>query len=254
MKILSRGGAEIRTLDEWKLLAPPKKGGLQWVEGRSAMEVARAWVGGGEPAIPSGFAQLLDSHKLTQGFVCEEVYPEHVTRLDEFRGEHRNHDLLLVGFAAGRKTVIGVEGKNDESFGQLVGAYHAEKSAGGAPSKVPERIERLVETLFGHGPEPAALLRYQLLTASVGTLIEAEARCAERAVLVVHVFRSIGSKAANLAANASDYAAFVHAFDPAAATDDGLMSGPFAVPGSELRPLLIGKVTTDLTSASTGST
>jgi hypothetical protein len=252
MIIVGRSGAEIRTLDDWKLFAPPKKHDLHWVEGRSAMEVARAWVGTGVPAMPSELTRLLDSNGLTRGFVCEEVYPEHVTRLDEFRGEHRNHDLVLVGSAAGRTTVIGVEGKNDENFGQLVGAYHADKAVGAAPSKVPERIERLVETLFGPGIKPAALLRYQLLTASVGTLIEAKARGAEQAVLVVHVFRSLSSKPASLAGNAEDYAAFVRAFDPAAAAEDGAMAGPFVVPGSEL-PLLIGKITTDLTAAHAGA-
>ena len=210
------------------------------------MEVARAWVGTGTPAIPEELAQLLDSHELTRGFVCEEAYPEHVTRLDEFRGEHRSHDLLLVGSADGRKTVVGVEGKNDESFGPVVGTYHADKQSGDAPSKVPDRIDQLVATLFGSGLEPVAHLRYQLLTASVGTLIEAQQRGAEQAVLVVHVFRAPDSDPTKVATNAADYGAFVRSFDSTAASDDGVVAGPFTVPGSDI-PLLIGKATTDLT-------
>jgi hypothetical protein len=40
-----------------------------------------------------------------------------VTRLDDFRGEHRNHDLVAVGEAAGGRTLLAIEAKADESFG-----------------------------------------------------------------------------------------------------------------------------------------
>jgi hypothetical protein len=92
-----------------------------------------------------------------------------VTRLDQFRGEHRNHDLLLVGSAGGERTVVGVEAKNDEDFGRRIGDYHALRSSGDVRSNVPARIELLVEGLFWTASGGGAALRYQLFTAAAGT-------------------------------------------------------------------------------------
>jgi hypothetical protein len=224
-------------------------GDRQWVDGRSAKELARAWVGSGTPVVPAALTALLDSCELTRGFVCDEAFPEHVTRLDDFRGEHRNHDLLVIGSTGGGPTVIGVEGKNDEVFGDIVGEYHAVKSASDVRSNVPARIEQLVSALVADGMLTAAPLRYQLLTASMGTLIEASARGANQAVVVVHTFRSNDSKPDKLAQNAADYAAFVRAFDSSAVVVDGVVAGPYSVPGSDVQ-LLTGKIGTDVSAFS----
>jgi len=40
---IMKDGREIRTVDQWFELAPPKAGRKHWVAGRSALECARAW-------------------------------------------------------------------------------------------------------------------------------------------------------------------------------------------------------------------
>jgi hypothetical protein len=87
---------------------------------------------------------LLDGHELTRAFEPELAIPEHVTRLNDFGGEHRNHDLIVVGSAAGGQTLFAVEGKADESFGSTVGSYLAlcKRREEERPAKVKEAIAR----------------------------------------------------------------------------------------------------------------
>ena len=58
-----------------------------------------------------------------------------MTELDDFRGEPRNNDMVLLGDAAGRRIVVGLEAKADEPFGDIIAEYikgRPEKSNGGA--------------------------------------------------------------------------------------------------------------------------
>src|SRR5918992_3725007 len=148
-RFLIQSGREIRTVDDWLLYAGPKEGKNQWAHGRSAMESARAWLRTRQPAVPDEIRSILESSDHTADFQPVYAIPELVTRLDEFRGEHRNHDLVVVGVARGRRTLIGIEAKADEAFGtQTVGTYLT--SALKKPrSNAPERIRRLALALFG---------------------------------------------------------------------------------------------------------
>src|SRR4051794_23324222 len=116
-RFLIQSGREIRTVDDWLRYAGPKEGKAQWVHGRSAMESARAWLRTGEPALPEEIRSVLESGAGgTADFQPIYAIPELVTRLDEFPGEHRNHDLVVVGEARGGRTLIGIEAKADEAF------------------------------------------------------------------------------------------------------------------------------------------
>src|SRR5687768_2871539 len=131
-RFLIQSGREIRTVDDWLVYAGPKEGKAQWAHGRSAMESARAWLRTRRPAVPDEIRSVLESSAHTADFRAIYAFPELVTRLDEFRGEHRNHDLVVVGVARGGRTLIGIEAKADEAFGtQTVGTYL--KSAGQKP-------------------------------------------------------------------------------------------------------------------------
>ena len=67
---------------------------------------------------------LLESCEETSDFGPQEAIPEFVTRLDEFRREHRYPDLIVVGTAHCGRTLIGIEAKADEPFGSKdVGSY-----------------------------------------------------------------------------------------------------------------------------------
>src|SRR5215217_7155070 len=92
--IRGAGGEPIRSVDEWARLAPPAGREKQWREGRSAMELARRWAAG---IVPEEVQAVLASHASFRDFVPEEALAEHRTELDGYRGNTRNHDLLLVG-------------------------------------------------------------------------------------------------------------------------------------------------------------
>ena len=48
---ISKGGIPLVTLEEWRQHGGPKRP-EQWVDGRSAKESARAWLGGGGTSMP----------------------------------------------------------------------------------------------------------------------------------------------------------------------------------------------------------
>jgi hypothetical protein len=259
-----QSGREIRSLDDWLTHAGPKKGADQWEHGRSAMESARAWLRTGRPAVPEELSALLEGREETAGFRPLYAIPELVTRLDEFRGEHRNHDLVVVGVARGGRTLLGIEAKADEAFGPPVGAY-LRSTTTKVGSNLPERIRRLVRALFGSEALDRdgiagsfGSLGYQLLTALAGTLIEARRRFAEQAVLLVHEFRStsvpelryFGTPQRALDRNAATWEQFVAALAASPTSEPNARIGPLRVAGSELisskLPFFLGKATVHL--------
>ena len=90
--------------------------------------------------------------------------------------------------------VVGVEAKACEGFDGVVG----DRASAAPPSKKRARCNLLSARLFGRDvfdehsgailDEPLSRHGYQLWTAAVGTIIEAQAREQDRAVLLVHQF------------------------------------------------------------------
>ncbi len=202
-----------RPITDWRAWTRPKKD-YQWRAGRSAMELARAWFVSPMPICPQEIADLLASHPRTAGLTLIEGIPEHVTSLPE-RGEGRNHDLLLLADGGSSRTVISVEAKVDESFGETIGAYWDQGGRSATPTRAPERIEALLSMAFGATARPDVDpwrgLRYQLLTAFTGTAIEASRWQAAAAVVIVHEFRTEIVDGENVAVNTEDFQSFVSA-------------------------------------------
>jgi len=48
---VAKNGVTIRTIEDWEKLAPPKSK-IHWKDGRSAKEVARAWLEVSDPELP----------------------------------------------------------------------------------------------------------------------------------------------------------------------------------------------------------
>jgi hypothetical protein len=186
---------------------------------------------------------LLASSPAFAGFEVTLALPEHVTHFDAFPGGARNHDLLLVLRRHDESVVMGIEAKAGEPLDATLIAKHQramEQRKQGATTNLPERIEALVETLFGKRlGEHVGLgtLRYQLLTAAAGTLVEAQRKRATAALLVIHEFG--GAKDATaLSLVQVEVSAFVAAFaphlDPSHRT--GILYGPLKVHGGGLIP------------------
>ena len=252
------GSVAITSLEQWFARAPPRGREKQWKDKRSAKELARRWVGA---FLPDEVVAALDTQPALRGFAPKRGLAEYVTKLDHF-GPGRVHDLLLEGAADGAMTVIGIEGKADEKFGQTV--EKALQEVEGVPSDLPARIDRLCKALFGKGPadEPSLLrLYYQLVYAAAACLIEANQRRCQSAVFLTHEFKSTGLNGASLARNQEGLNNFVRAVSrgsTASVPHNGVV-GPFRVAGDPARKgfpeisasidFYIGRATHDLDGA-----
>jgi hypothetical protein len=112
MDFFSNDGRRLETLADWRDHVGPVSG-HQWAEGRSARELARAWI---EGDAATQVTSLLTSAPGLGGLVLYRGIAEKETRFDDIRGGPRHQDLLVIGRAASDTVVIGVEGKADEPF------------------------------------------------------------------------------------------------------------------------------------------
>lgn len=174
----------IQTIHEWFYKCPPKGKEKHWKDGRSAKETAKHWV----HTIPKPFIDILKDKHLKY----ERCSPEYVTKFDDYKGESRNHDLLILAKDKSPNTVIiSIESKADEPFGDTVlkTKVAAEKTKQIKPKSMAlERIEDLRHAFFGEIKDGQLELRYQLLTAVAGTIAEAKNRDAKTAYFLVQAF------------------------------------------------------------------
>jgi hypothetical protein len=139
----------------------------------------------------------LDAHPSTADFVGWDVDVEHVTAFDGFAGEGRNHDLVVVGECHATPTLVAIEAKAAEPFGDPLQVTITRALARSKKSKVPQRLDLLAQAVRG---KPAMVpgqpivdaeiagLGYQLFTGAVGAVVEADRRHCKQAVLLVHRF------------------------------------------------------------------
>jgi hypothetical protein len=249
----------IASIWSWFAAAPPKGAERHWVDGRSAKELAQAWCRGPRPAPPPELLGALDAHPDTAGFTAWDVLAEHVTTFDDAGGEGRNHDLVVVGTAHGGPTLLGVEAKAGERFGDTSVADQLAAGLAKTGSKIPRRVQLLCNAL-GSSCEPAlaaglAHRGYQLLTATIGTVVEAGRRHCRQAIVVVHEFRPLEPAPkllAELNAAQTDLDAFVAYLSQGEHLRlyPGQTIGPFALTPTRFVPdgirLYLAKVRTDL--------
>ncbi|MDQ0191887.1 DUF6946 family protein [Paenibacillus wynnii] len=243
MEIKNQRGLGISSIEEWLLYAPPAKGDRHWVDGRSAKELAKAWFYSGEPRMPVELRQLLDSHEDTIGFIADKAIPEYETKLDSFKGSGRIHDLIVTGEGSGKSMLISIEAKVDESFGEIISKYLLKSVSNNTKTKIPERTEQLGLSIFGN--KSIGHIRYQLLHAIAGTLIEAEKMNAAQAVFVIHEFVPFGKQSKKSKQNNEDLKIFVNLLTDMP-HNIGQLIGPLKVIGggnvSSNIPLYIGKI------------
>ena len=262
---------QIRSFADWEQRAlPPERKARQWKEGRSEFELARCWTMSGAVAVPPEIMQVLDAHEGTSHTAIKSGRTQHETPLPFGDRAPRCHDLLLLAERYGEVTAICVEAKADEPFGRTVAEElrEARKRQG---TRFPERLDWLTSSLLGipafrNGrslelSDAVADLRYQLLTAVAGTLLEAKARQATTAILLVHEFRTHATDDGNLRDNAEALNRFMSAFyshnggpDEVVCLVHGQMLGPISLVKRPIAglpevtseiPLFIGKIRTD---------
>jgi hypothetical protein len=227
----NRDGSLITCMCNWQR---PKDPYVHWKDGRSAKELARAWMCP-DCHCPDEIAQLLESNALTGSVRIVEGYPEHFTYLPK-RGGPRNHDLYLKAISQqGDPVTICVEAKADETFDDMIGDHARRALEKSSKSGVPERIAALSAIVFGKDTkvkeEERDQLYYQLLTGVAAAAIQAALDGADLAVFVVHEFVCPGTKSKTVAKNADDFRDFVRAFISAPSDDvvSGRLYGPVSL-------------------------
>lgn len=210
--------------DSWETHRPPKMPERQWKDGRSAKELAR-YITASLPGVPVEIEEAL-KHLVPANAVFD-WDAEYVTKLPG-TGEGRNHDAVLFG----EDLVVCIEAKADETLGNLCGEEMADASV----NKL-HRISALLDMFFKGGFKKYRQLRYQLLTAGAGAILEAQKQKAAKAVLLVIVFKSREhTEEAKLQANDRDIENFL------AATNAFPAEGLMQIPNNTDVALYFGKI------------
>ena len=134
--VLSVGQIAVYSVEQWFNACPPKGGEKQWKDGYGAKESAKAWFREGHLTLPRELGSLLESHPSFQQFRLGTVTPEVCTKLDEFR-QGRNADAVVTGLASGKRTLLAIEAKASETFGEEIEDRLRSAING---TNVPERI------------------------------------------------------------------------------------------------------------------
>jgi uncharacterized protein DUF6946 len=238
---LEHQGIPIASVEDWFRHAPPRGGSLQWRDGRSAKELAKAWcAGGGAPAPPSDFLALLASVPVLAALSFDIGYPEHRVRFDEVRGEPRNTDLAVICTGLVGRVALSVEGKVDETFGRAVGEEIMGAAAQWAFEERDGKLDRLRQLAHVILPPRRAgqarigEIRYQLLTAIAGAWAFAAQSQASIAAFVVHEFLSANVISARIEENGRDLDRIVERVTNGQVRNIALgqLVGPLSVPPS----------------------
>ena len=202
----------------WRAGQSPLRSHHAWVDhletknrepGTSAPTLAAAWAG------PLDLLGALAAHSDLGDLTVETGTVEARATFDAYRGNVRNHDLVVrAATAAGEPVVVCVEAKAGEPLGVTVAeqARAATKARQANPrSNAPARLADLVARLSRYPvtDHRIARTRYQLLTAWAGTL--ADAADASHAVFALHEFRTDKRPDDKSAANGAELARFADA-------------------------------------------
>lgn len=174
---------------------------------------------------------------------------------------------MLIGRAAGGRTVVAIEGKVNEPFGETLDKYRAQVVRlleRNPRSKAKERLSTLAWALAGwkpsHVDDERQKLRYQLFSAAAGTIAAATDAGAGVAVFCVHELETPHSDPLARQRNTADLEHFMRLVYPYAVrreATNGWVAGPVRVVNASTRlsagvGLYVAKVTTVAASHPTG--
>ena len=175
---IEKNGHPITTTNEWFEYAPPKGKEKQWKEGRSALEMANFSLSKSFPGLITKVINDIKLFPTETEFICE---PEAYSSFGKGfgRGEPRNHDLLMIG----KNTLIGIEAKVFEPFDSRIGEKRKKV-------KSERRINRFLDFVYGNNkPYNVENLYYQLFSATLGSIKEAERRNISNVIVLFLVFK-----------------------------------------------------------------
>jgi hypothetical protein len=181
----------------WRaLLAHPVK---HWRDGYSAKSLATCWEAGPgfPPEVGAAFRasriQAFDNLNFVAGF------PEYKIQIPPSTRHPSQTDLMVIARGGRDLLLIAVEGKVEESFGDLVANWRQHDTPGKQ-----ERLNFLTACLGLHH-EQLDGIRYQLLHRTASALLTAERFAANHALMLVHSFSPQHT-------GFTDYSAFLRLF------------------------------------------
>lgn len=156
-----------------------------WKAGYSAMELACSW--GKAQGLPAAVREVLAGCPHYAGAELIDGFFEREVDLGT-PGRNSQTDLMVVLGIGDELAIMAVEGKAEESFGELVAEWLRTDEQGGKA----RRLARLCETLC-LDPKSVSALRYQLLHRTASAIYEARRYRARHAVMLVHSFSAASS-------------------------------------------------------------
>ncbi len=207
--IIKKGKEQINSVDDWKRLAPPEGGDKQWVPLHSAMELAKYCIHY-NGCVPKEIDQYLNSINVSDEELESE--PESITSLceDGFgKAGPRHHDLLMWN----KEMVVGVEAKATETLDEYVTEKCKKNGVVKYTENQAKRYPGLCDRLLNKQISECNDIRYQLLSAAAGTLIEARNRKVNKACLLVVLFTSDIVSQEHIELTKNDISSFVDCLD-----------------------------------------
>jgi hypothetical protein len=191
-------------LDEWFNKCPPEGKEKQWVDTRSAKEMAKFWLDQNSRESFRAFIQ-----QKINGLDYDYIIPEYKSSFDNY-GKPRQHDLLIV--AKDQKTIITIEGKADETFGTMsFGSNFIDTlntKLENTNSKALDRMINLYQNYFKCNGNILDIM-YQLAYWFAGSLIDTIKHDAQNIVLVLQEFRSESTDDEKLNNNHREFEKFI---------------------------------------------
>jgi len=196
---------EICTVDEWFKNCPPANPKKQWVDKRSALEMAKFWTNSQKQSDFQSFLQ-----KVKKDISFDYAIPERATNFDNYRNPRKN-DLCIYARDKNDNILVSIEGKADEQFGNnYVYTEWIESLLEKRVKSESKKMERIIE-LYNRFDNKAEFLelRYQLTYWLAGAIEEAIRNKIKTVFLIVQEFHSNKTINQKITLNASDFDYFV---------------------------------------------
>lgn len=241
----------IQNIKEWEKHGEPAEK-YHWKKGRSAYEVANSWLPNNKPGVPKNLIKILTEH-FQDEITFEKGIVEKKTYFSDTSSGPRNHDLLATATLGGRKIVIGIEGKERESYDKVLSKKFDNVSS--PNSKLPDRIEHFCSGILGNSySNQLKNLYYQFLSGIAGVAVEVNKQNADLGMFIVQQFKSNKTPIDDLKRNEESFIEFLKFMGKPDPQNTGIESnsgiwGPYKIPGSELVPstkMFIGKFYTNV--------
>lgn len=197
---------EITSVGEWLIQCPPINPSIQWVDKRSAKEMAKFWT---DTKNQNNF--LLFLQNVNKDLSFNYALPEVETKFDEYKSPRKN-DLCLFATDGNEEILISIEGKSDEHFGKnyvdkewILSVNEKNKRS---KSK---KLDRLIGLYQRFNCNADFLkLRYQLTYWLAGAIEEAIRNKINTVFMIVQEFHSDITKKEKIAVNKRDLDFFVN--------------------------------------------